>query len=326
MSSSSGEQTAGYEMNKRSLQINLSPGDVRYAEITVPALVESHRERVEEVFVVVDCCRPQKTKIFDPDLRLPLREFQERVDCIRQIAQDLKNNGLIDRIEFLEPESPLFQELSKKYLSGVVTETHDYGGCALMSYLAAIELARHRFVLHYDADMLLYQAPGYDWSTEAVEFLEVESKAIAAIPRISPPRDGKESPPSRNEWPIVTKVLNGFRDSWFSTQCFILDREKLARYLPLLQGRALLEVLFVKFLKRGYPRSPEVMLSKRLSSVGAWRLNLASTSAWLLHPRTKTNEYIELLPKIVANVCRGIVPADQLGNPDLDIQAWRALL
>ena len=263
-------------MSEIALQINLSPGDVRYAELTVPSLVESHKAHVDEVFVVVDCCRPQQTKIFDPDVRLPLQKFQRGVEQIRALAEGFRASGLIDRIEYIEPQSRLIKDLSKKYLSGIVTETHDYGGCALMSYLAGIELARHRFVIHYDADMLLYQEPGYDWASQGVAFLNNEPLAVAAIPRISPPLHGEDDPPSNQDWPVVTKVKKGFRDSWFSTQCFLMDREKLGSYLPLLQGKALLEVLLVKYFKRGYPRSPEAMLSKRLTSAGAWRLNLAS--------------------------------------------------
>ncbi|MCB9283013.1 MAG: hypothetical protein H6563_02980 [Lewinellaceae bacterium] len=47
------------------LQISLSPGDIRYAHLTVPHLLRMH-PYLEKRMLVVDC-RPQKTKIFDPD-------------------------------------------------------------------------------------------------------------------------------------------------------------------------------------------------------------------------------------------------------------------
>jgi hypothetical protein len=54
-------------MHDVTLQINLSPGDIAYAELTLPALVQAHRANVDEVLAIVDRCRPQKTKIVDPE-------------------------------------------------------------------------------------------------------------------------------------------------------------------------------------------------------------------------------------------------------------------
>lgn len=38
------------------LQINLSPGDVHYAHITVPALIKAHRSRVDETVAIEFTC------------------------------------------------------------------------------------------------------------------------------------------------------------------------------------------------------------------------------------------------------------------------------
>ena len=64
------------------LQINLSGGDVAYAALTVPALVAAHRSAVREVLGVVDCVRPQRTQMVDPDERFPLDTFAQRRDQI----------------------------------------------------------------------------------------------------------------------------------------------------------------------------------------------------------------------------------------------------
>jgi hypothetical protein len=61
------------------LQINLSAGDAGYAAITVPALLASHDPTYRRL-LVVDGCRPQRTRIFDPDVRVPEPGFSERLE------------------------------------------------------------------------------------------------------------------------------------------------------------------------------------------------------------------------------------------------------
>ena len=203
-------------------------------------------------------------------------------------------------------------------------ETHDAGGCALAGYLAALEVPATRYVLHYDADMLLHQAPGYDWAHEAAGYMAADRDLIAGVPRTSPPphdvvgvRDG----PSQREGLPFWPVDGGWKNAWFSTRCFLLDREKLREYLPLMSGRVLIETLAVKYLKRGYPRSPEIMLYRRLQG-RAWRLNLSTRRAWLLHPLYKPDRYVELLPLISEHVARGDCPDAQRGDPEVNIAAW----
>jgi len=307
------------------LQLNLSPGDVAYAAITVPYLVEAHRANVDEKLAIVDCCRPQRTKIIDPDVRFPEAEFSQRVEKICAIAEDLKAKGYLDRIVYLRPGDRLFPLLSDKYLRNLVQETHDYGACALMSYLAALEIPQTRYILHYDADMLLYQAANYDWSVEARHLMDKQDKAVAASPRISPPFSKEKNipdAPSLHEGRPLSQVEGGWRNDWFSNRCYLIDKEKLSSYLPLLQGRLLLETLAVKYLNRGYPRSPEMMLFRRIGGAGGWRLNLKSEQAWLLHPATKPPRYIELLSLIQDAVQQGKVPAEQKGYADINLSAW----
>ncbi|NMF60427.1 hypothetical protein [Pseudanabaena yagii] len=312
-------------MNDVTLQINLSPGDINYVNLTVPYLVKSHRENVHEVLAVIDCCRPQKTKIVDPDQRFPETEFRKKVEKISSIAEELKSQGYLDRIIYLYPNNSLQSIISKKYLGNLIRETHDYGGCALMSYLAAFEVINTRYIIHYDADMLLYQAPNYDWSIEAKNIINKYPKAVAASPRISPPFNKYRNTvdaPSMHEGRQFSSVEGGWRNDWFSTRCFLMDVEKLHSYLPLIQGGQIIETLAIKYLNRGYPRSPEIMLFERLSKAGGWRLNLKSQKAWLLHPSTKPSRYIELLPQIINSVQEGKIPEPQQGYADINLAAW----
>jgi hypothetical protein len=312
-------------MKDVTLQINLSPGDIDYANLTCPELVQAHRDRVEEVLAVVDCCRPQKTHFVNVDDRFPPGVFQKRVERIGEIAEGLRAAGYFDRIVYLRPGDALLDHLWRKYLRNVIRETHDAGACALTAYLAALELPRTRYLLHYDADMLLYQAPGFDWIGEAHGFLERQPKAVAATPRLSPPTDqpkGDPETPHFYEESPPAAVEGGWRSDWISTRCFLMDLHKLAEYLPLLKGRLLVELILVKYFGHGYPRSPERMLSRRIGRVGGWKLYLSDERAWLLHPIAKPSQYVRLLPQILEAIRQGQVPEQQRGVPDIILTTW----
>jgi hypothetical protein len=291
--------------------------------------VTAHRAHVKETVAIVDCCRPGGTKIVDRDGRFPLATFNRRVETIGALAEGLKSRGVLDRVYYLHEGDPLIHDLSAKYFRGHITQTHDYGGCALMSYVAAFELVDARYVLHYDADMLLHQADGYDWAKQAVTFCQASEGAVAATPRTSPPfskHTGQPDAPSLRQGRPYFRVDGGWKDDWFSTRCFLLDRERLTRYVPFMKGRLFWETMFVKYFNRGYPRSPEIMMNRRIGGSGGWRLNLESESAWLLHPHDKPPKYIEMLPGILEAVTAGHVPDQQRGNTEVNVDAWDAYL
>lgn len=317
-------------MSNLSLQINLSPGDVTYAHLIVPKLVEAHRANVAEVFAIVDCCRAKKTPAFDPDVRLPEPGFSQRVERIRVIVEELKSAGYLDRVVYLFPGDRSFSSISKKYLARLVHETHECGGTALMSYFSAFEQAKTRYLLHYDADMLLYQERGYDWAVEAMGVMEKHSDAIAASPRVSPPFHHHlklpDAPTLHASDDPAIEIEGGWQVKWFSTRCFLMDLDKLAKFLPLVKGRLFFEMIARKVLQRGYPPSPEMMLFRRICPAGGWRLDLKTEKAWLLHPADKSAKFLELLPHMQQLVAVGKVPPDQLGWENIKLEVWEQFL
>lgn len=310
-------------MSEITLQINLSAGDVNYAALTVPALLAAHPGVAERV-LVVDVCKPQRTGIVDPSTRYPEPGYSQRAAEITRLAAEFQAKGLVDRVITLRPNDPLFATLSERYLRRWVTETHDYGGCALMAYLAAFECCRTRWLLHYDADMLLHQAPGFDWAAVASQVLADDPELIAAIPRPSPPLVTGPDAPSRTERLSLRPHALGWLNQWFSTRCYLFDVERLRGLLPLLQGRIYWEMLAALWLRRGYPRSPEIMLFRRLRAAGKWRLMLNDSRAWLLHPTKKDAAFRAALPELLARVRDGQCPEAQRGIQDVDLPAWQS--
>jgi hypothetical protein len=306
------------------LQVNLCAGDAGYAALTVPALVRAHPD-VQRRLAVVDCCRQQRTRIFDPETRAPWAAFQERLGRVRALAEEFRQAGLFDEVVYLEPGDTRFPGFARKYARPWMTDTHDYGGCAYMAYWGSLDLPHTRFVLHYDADMLLHQDPGFSWVDEALALLPAQPRAIFALPRISPPgfaATPAEDAPSCHEGRAPTRVAGGWLNDWFSTRCFLLDRERLEPLLPLVRGRRIFEYRLRRLIDRGYPPGPEHLLFHQLGGNGWRTLNLASERAWLLHPTRKDAEYYRLLPGILAAVAAGRFPPAQKGYADLRLEDW----
>jgi len=308
------------------LQINISPGDIEYAHLTVPALVKKHLD-ITKRLLIVDCCRPQKTKLVNPDIKFPTEIFEKKVEKIVSIAEQLKRDGIITDIYYLKPNDPLIRALSKKYLSGVYDCTHSGGGTANMSYWAAIELPQTRYVLHFDGDMLMFQKKGYSWVNEAMCYFEDNEKIISVLPRDSPPAlDIFDKVPTYHEGVPNDSYEKYWLNSFFSTRHFLLDKERLAPFLPLMRGKILLETLLRKYGKRVFPRDPEIVLFSRLSSKNAKRLILKSGDAWMLHPTDKPKEYIDILPQMIKLIDAGISPEKQNGYANIILNEWKKII
>jgi hypothetical protein len=302
------------------LQINLSPGDVAYAALTVPALIRQHAG-VKAVLLIVDTCKPGKTKLVDPEMRFPEPAFSSRVQQIVGIAKDIQKKTPNSQLYVLRPNDPLLKKLGDVYLGGWYYNTHDYGGCANMAYWAGFELPETRYVLHFDGDMLLYQKPGYNWMSEAIHLMEQHTSAVAATPRYNTPfKDAELIPSFQHGVPYFT-AKDCWLDTFFSTRCLLIDKSRLRTYLPLMRGRILWETLAVKYLNRGYPRSPEIIMYRRIGSRGGHRLILKNFNSWLMHPHSKPKEYIEHFPTILSLIHQGIFPENHT-EENLEMESW----
>lgn len=308
------------------LQINLCPGDVTYAEQTVPRLLAQHRALASHRMLIVDINKPVRTHANRREYPEP--EFSEKSRNICQLAKQFKNEGLVDEVILLDGEqTSLSNALSEKFAGGWIPKhvTHDYHGAAYLAYLAAIELCPTRYLLHYDADILMHQQDGSDWSQLALSYWEKLPQVICASPRTAPPGHRPDAPTLHQGRPFF-KCSGGWLDDWFSTRCFLLDTERLKSYLPLIRGSYTLEVLFYRLLKRRYPPAPEIMLFRSAGKHGARRLNLSSTDAWLLHPTSKPELFLDMIPEILNALDRGSLPPEQPGHSEINLSAWERFL
>jgi hypothetical protein len=339
------------------LQLNLCAGDLAYAESTVPALVATHRPDVAEVLVVADACRPSSTPWLHAGSRFPAGEFEGRVARLRELCAGLQARGIVDRVVWLEPRADALRTLNARYTGIATARSHDHLGHAFSAYFLGWDSPRTRYVAHFDADIVLWQQPGFSWLRAAVAALTRDETLLAASPRIAPPladanrmvnveAAGSGWLPS---WPL-DRVPVGWRSPWFSTRCHVMDRERLGRVLPLgakrgarNEGRAasidrLLTPLYslgfpgrsrgrVGGALRGripaFPLPPEVLLHEHAQARGFECLYLDDPRAWFIHPDTKPEIFLRLLPRLLsAATQRGEVPPAQRGVSGVQFAAW----
>lgn len=310
-------------MNDVTLQINTSPGDINYAELTVAALANQHAD-IKKKLLIVDCCRPQKTKILDPDVRFPINDFEQNVEKIINISKRLLANNLVTDVYYVKPGDPIMDYLSKKYLRNVYKATHGAGGTSNMSYWAGLDLPDTKYVLHYDCDIILYQKPGFNWVKEAINHIQDHKNILMAVPRLCPPVD--KDIPSLQEGRPFTSFPNYWINDWFSTRHFLFDKQKLKNYLPLVRGKVMIELLLRKYGNRAFPIDPEILLYKSVGPRGAKRLILKSEDAWLLHPINKSRLYLDALPQIISTITKGKYPQAQKGYENINLESWLEFL
>jgi len=339
------------------LQINLCAGDLAYAEQTVSALAATHRPDVAEILVVADGCRPHSTPTLNVDERFHADEFARRITKLEALCAHLQSAGFIDRVAWLRPDPSALRDLNRRYCGVVTSRSHDHLGHAFSAYFLGWDAARTRYVAHFDADIVLWQQPGFSWLRRATALLETDAALLAASPRIAPPpldhgmvhaeAEGSGWLPS---WPLE-KVSGGWRSPWFSTRCHVMDRSRLAKQLPLASTRgprrerraAAIDRALSAVYRRGelsrphricrslaarippFPLPPEVLLHEHAQAKGLACLYLDDPRAWFIHPDTKPERFLRLLPQLLAYATgRGVYPPDQCGVSGIRFTAWEA--
>ncbi|MCB9283012.1 MAG: hypothetical protein H6563_02975 [Lewinellaceae bacterium] len=113
-------------------------------------------------------------------------------------------------------------------------------------------------------------------------------------------------------------------DDWFSTRHFLLDREKLVSYLPLVRGKIKLELIARKWLKRAFPLDLEIILFQSVGGRGGRQVILKDSDLFMVHPTEKGDPFVDHLSEIIHQVEAGHYPEGQQGPENIQLDAWKS--
>ncbi|HUN21927.1 MAG TPA: hypothetical protein PK299_02205 [Anaerolineales bacterium] len=288
--------------NQITLQFNLSVVDIPYCLLTIPEVRKQH-PNISNVVGVVDMCKP-------PTLTIKQEIWDKQVNILQEQCEHLVNKNILSRVYYVFPNDPLLSKVYKEYLQYLITQTHDSQKSAITAYLVPFEIIKTKYLLHYDADMLLYQKPGYDWAFDSISWFAQDDMLLSVSPKLSP------SIPAQKPLHPIKPV------DWFSTRCFMINTERFKNILPLTGGKYMLEVIARKVLNRTFPPTPERMIYERMKNKGFKRFDLTSQYAWITHPVLKNSVFINSLPNIFNRIKNLDIPPEQINHENMILNAW----
>jgi hypothetical protein len=296
------------------LSISVSRPDVHFMMHTIPHLVRMCTYPFSERVLVIDTA-PLPPR-YHSDSHIATME-QLRDCCARLVA-----DGVVDRLADIDYSEAFRRRAYRKHFGRPLRETSDYrGGGPLLGYVFAIEDARGDYFLHFDSDMLLYQATGYSWIAEALSMIQSHPDLLLLAPRPGPPSLNGRLRQHGAEY--VRDPRGFFRFKHVTSRKFLMDRRRFESMLPLKplhvswkrRVRALLS-------DRSTLQHWEHMVTSRMAQTNFVRADLDSLNAWTLHTPDHGPAFVAALPSIIEKVESGWYPPEQGGDYNLQLQRW----
>lgn len=287
------------------LQISLAPSDHRLAEHFLPHQIRTWREQVDEILLTVDLHRSSGR--FGDD-------WAAGRDKILALARSFPEA----RVLAVDDGPAAAAAVSGEFFGGRPIPRKDHRGGPYYAYFFALHAARHRHVLHCDADML-FGGGSRSWIAEALARFEADPDLLVTAPLPGPPApDGRlrELPGRR-----LDDGAGAYLFPEMSTRVFLLDRERWRTRIGALAPRlAPLRGLVLALLEGNAPRElPERLLSAEMARRGLKRVDFLGTAPgmWSLHPPYRGADFFAKLPELVRRVETGDLPVEQLGFHDI---------
>lgn len=308
-----------------SLWILVARTDLPFMMETIPHLVKMSKFPFCERVLAVDTAPLSGDKVSRPGVGT-MEELRDRVDRLIKA-------GVVDRAVDVNYDRSYRDRIYRKHFGIPLKLTHNYKGYPIVGTIFTIEEAaiNSDYMLHYDSDMLLYQAPDYNWLSEAIAMMEANPDIIAHRPLTGPPNlDG-----SLHQTMPYHKDERGFYSfKFFSSRLYLIKCKRFDEILPL-------PIVWRSYRNQWLDRLPlniknhlnnltgkgkldswEIMVSQQLERTKYVRATLANSQAWTLHPKDRSPKFIEALPRIIEKIEVGHYPEAQAGHYDLISDLW----
>ncbi len=248
------------------------------------------------------------------------------MEQLRQCCDQLLQADVVDTIIDIDYSESYRQTVYRKHLgSPYIRLTHNYKGYPILGTIFSLEAVPGDYVLHFDSDMMLYQAPNHNWIADGIKLLETQPQVLFVRPLAGPPTADTPNPTD----PLAHATMKHF-----GSRAYLLQRQRFEQFLPLpILWRPYRNRIFdylpnsaktaLNYLTgKGRLGSWEIMVTNQLAATDYVRANLTSPQAWTLHPIARGPAFIQALPNILRRVESGWYPPQQAGIYDLDEQLW----
>jgi hypothetical protein len=285
----------------------LGPQDIKSFPLIYRHLQKTFGHLVSETLLILDTLPPAHA---------------HEVERLNQVVAITMRDAESTRVVDLGREAHRFPVWAQKHFGSPIQEPRDYRGVPLFGWIAGLEHATTKYVLHCDSDVLVHCAAGYDWLGAAIQLIEGSKDAMFIAPLPGPPSGngvlyGQLVQPKKDE--------NGnFRFSTFSSRRFLASKSRLEQLLPCapLYRSPVRRMLMMA----GGPSAIvpwESSVGEALQQSGKWhRVHTADPRCWTMHCADHTQQWIEGLPSIISRVERGWFPPQQAGKYDLILTEW----
>lgn len=295
------------------LSINVCLTDLPYLAHIVPHIVRACDYPFTERMLVIDTA-PMKGRYQNGAVLPSMNELETA-------AQQLVAQGYIDSIVKVDYNPDVCKKILKKHLGRSVWETHDFRDAPIYAYLFAYEAAQSDYFLHFDADMLLHQAEGYNWIKEGIKYLKKYPEILTVTPLAGPPSSDLILKQRDTEYAYDERGF--FTFNVFTARRYLLDRQRFDNFLPLPISYVSTKRKLASWLtRRSAMERWEGMITNKLHTSQYIRADIASPKAWTLHALEHNSKFLELLPSIIKQVEAGSFPPEQAGDYDLQLALW----
>jgi hypothetical protein len=288
------------------LQISLAPSDFAHARHILPHQVAVWRPQVSEILLTVDFRRSAGR--FSAN-------WEKGKDLIIPLAQSIPGARIVE----VDYQPTAASRVADSFFGGRPVPAKDFRGGPYYSYFFALGAAAHDFVLHVDSD-IFFGGGSQVWLSEALGRMGARPEILVSAPLPGPPSpDGRLRQLEGHRLP-GPGVAYDFGE--MSTRLFLIDRRRFQTDLGMLSPLRPSLRNSIKALVEGNPPAdlPEHLFTRRMKERSLVRHEFlgASPGLWSLHPPYRSRDFYDRLPELIRRVERGEIPAEQLGDHDMN--------
>ncbi len=288
------------------LQINLAPSDYRLAKYLLPHQVETWKDQVDEILLIVDLHRSAGR--FGAN-------WEEGKIALFKIIEELGDAVRVAEVDYSEAAK---QRCAGKWTGGRPISEKDFRGGPSYAYFFGLTEAKGRYIFHADAD-IFFGGRDPKWLAKAIEFYEANEDILFLGPHSGKPtKDGRllTLPHEQDQ-----RAVNGTRFDFMSTRVFMIDYERFLQQISYFEPKrpSLRSRIKAKVEGNAAWDLPEHWMSDAMNASGMCRYEFTGEDPgmWSLHPPYRCPEFFEKLPDLVAMVEDDSLPEAQLGNHDV---------